>query len=132
MRSLLCPILLLVVAGCNGQGLAPVSGRITLDGRPLANAVVLFEPADDRHNPGMGSTGKTDADGRYELRQIQPDREGAIIGRHRVSIRTAEHREERSSPERLPAMYNTDSKLTCDVPPVGRHDADFNLLSKSH
>jgi hypothetical protein len=123
-------LVLLFVAGCNGQGIVPVSGRITLDGRPLANAVVLFEPNDDRHNPGMGSTGETDADGRYELRQIQPDRAGAVVGRHRVSIRTAVHGKERDGHELIPAVYNTDSKLECDVPSGGRHDADFTLFSK--
>jgi hypothetical protein len=122
---------LLALAGCNGQGIAPVSGQITLDGRPLANAVVLFEPDDDRHNPGMGSAGKTNDDGRYELRQIQPDRAGAIVGRHRVTIRTAVQGEERNGRELLPAKYNTESKLKCDVPSGGRHDADFTLFSKT-
>ena len=40
-----------------------------------------------RPNPGMGSIGKTDSDGLYSLRQIQPDRPGAVIGAHRVTIR---------------------------------------------
>jgi hypothetical protein len=131
MRFLPWLLVPLVVAGCNGQGIAPVSGRITLDGRPLANAVVLFEPNDDRHNPGMGSTGETDAYGRYELRQIQPDRAGALVGRHRVTIRTAVHGKEHNGQELIPRMYNIDSKLECDVPPSGRQDADFTLSSKT-
>ena len=63
----------------NGSGLRrqlrrPVSGRVTLDDQPLANAVVLFEPITGNTNPGMGSVGRTDSDGRFVLRQIQPDR----------------------------------------------------------
>ena len=79
-----------IAAGCDSQLVVPVSGRVTLNGVPVENAIVLFQPFDEvRPNPGTGSTGRTDADGRFTLRQIQPDRPGARPGRHWVTIRQA-------------------------------------------
>jgi hypothetical protein len=124
---------LVLVAGCNGSPVAPVSGRVTLDGAPLANAIVLFQPIHlDKDNTGMGSTGKTDADGRYTLQQIQPRRMGATIGKHRVSITMAPvpgESEVHPSRKPIPAIYNLKTELDCDVPPGGKSDADFDLLS---
>ena len=44
--------------------LVPVSGRVTVDGKPLAVAVVTFLQTDER---GTTSGADTDEDGRYEL-----------------------------------------------------------------
>ena len=126
-------VALILLAGCNNHGIVPVSGRILLDGLPLANVVVQFEPVDDRSNPGMGSVGKTDSNGHYDLRQIQSDSPGAIMGRHRVTLRSAPRgssREDAAEAERIPVEFNRESKLVCDVPAGGRRDADFLLSSK--
>jgi hypothetical protein len=132
MRVFFCFLAISLLAGCEGQTVVPVSGRITLDGQPLANVVVLFEPLGS-DNPGLGSVGKTDSDGRFVLRQIQPDRPGALVGNHRVRIRTAPSgvgREDAVEKERLPAIiYNSESTRTFTVPPGGSSAADFPLLS---
>src|SRR5262249_34965527 len=81
--------LALPAVGCGGgPKVAPVSGRVTLDGQPLAGASVNFQPLSDGNNlnPGPGSYGKTDADGRYSLRVVVDDRPGAFVGKHRVEI----------------------------------------------
>jgi len=56
-------ILAIGVAGCGGGGdgfkVAPVSGVVTLNGTPLANAQVRFQPS-AKGNPGPPSTGETD------------------------------------------------------------------------
>lgn len=128
--------------GCSrGPEYVPVSGQVTLDGKPLAGAVVIFQPvarsADDAG--GFGSSGKTDSDGRYTLRVAGPsDNPGALVGNHRVSITT---RTSESPPgsdeikplkggERVPARFNSESILTLEVPPGGTTSADFTLTSR--
>ena len=58
-------VLLLVLCGCGSSGpeIVPVRGRVTLDGRPLENADVVFQ-AGGANRP---SSGRTDADGSYQL-----------------------------------------------------------------
>ena len=79
---------LVVLAGC-GQGLpvAPASGVVLVDGSPLANVTVMTQPiATNSPNPGPGSFGRTDAEGRFDLELVKPAVRGAIIGEHRVMI----------------------------------------------
>src|SRR5262245_63669140 len=114
MRVTLPLAAVVLLSGCDGRAVAPVSGRVTLDGQPLANVLVVFEPING-NNPGLGSVGRTDADGRFVLRQIQPDRPGALVGQHRVRFRTAPRgiaREDAIEKELLPAAFNKESKLT--------------------
>src|SRR5215207_4472951 len=70
------------VAGCRQSGpeLFPVHGQVTLNGRPLADAGVMFLPAD----MGPSASGTTDSDGHYELMSV--NRIGAIRGTHNVAI----------------------------------------------
>lgn len=128
----LCPM-----SGCGGQPykFAKVSGTVTLDGQPLADARVLFTPT-EKKNPGPSSSATTDASGRYTLAAIsgQP---GAVVGNHRVSITTARgkgsSRDDRGTQavqEILPACYNADTRLSFDVPPGGTDTADWKLARK--
>jgi hypothetical protein len=60
-----------MLSGCGASGdpevatLVPVSGKVTLDGKPLAKTVVLFTPRSG--TPGTGAFASTDADGNYTL-----------------------------------------------------------------
>jgi hypothetical protein len=79
---------LVALAGC-GEGLpvAPASGVVLLDGAPFANVTVISQPiATDSPNPGPGSFGRTDAEGRFDLELVKPAIRGAVIGEHRVMI----------------------------------------------
>jgi len=131
----LFPLLLLVAAGgCGGGGsMAPVSGRVTLAGRPLADAVVTFQPvrAQGAETLNMtGSVGKTDADGRFDLRLIEPDKPGAAVGQHRVSISTASsdatNDAQLPTGERVPPAWR-DGSQTFEVPPGGTAAANFDI-----
>lgn len=134
-----CAALVTLYAGCDrGPATAPVSGKVTLNGKPLANAWVSFQPVAEGNNkdPGRGSSGKTDAEGKYSLRVDEKTR-GAIVGKHRVMIQPAEDGGSggqdadsggpRSKKFYLPSRYNMATTLTCDVPPGGREDANFDL-----
>ena len=110
--------------GC-GQGNRPelgqVNGTVTLDGRPLANATVLFKP-----QTGRGSFGVTDQDGQYELFYIR-DIKGAIVGTHTIRITTAT---ENAAKEAIPSRYNLRSELQRDVE-RGDNTIDLELSSDS-
>jgi hypothetical protein len=136
----LCIALALVVPLLSGCGsatyqTAPVSGRVTLDGQPLAHAAVVFQPvAGKDNNPGPGSGGTTDADGRYTLSVVGTGSRGAVIGKHKVHITLAPTEEDPADdrPKRhkeLPAIYNRKTKLECEVPAGGIDKADFDLKS---
>ena len=65
--------------GRNAYRLADVSGRVTLDGEPLAGGVVSFQPqAAGGSVAGPGATGRIDADGRYRLASIDGG-SGAVV-----------------------------------------------------
>jgi glycine/D-amino acid oxidase-like deaminating enzyme len=130
----------LLAAGCGGASVAPVSGRVTLDGKPLANAAVHFQPkaTENNLNPGPGSDAMTDDNGNFTLKVVTTGQEGAIVGKHRVEIskyaRTREidpTSDQREAPARnlVPAKYNDKTELEFVVPPGGTKEANFNLKS---
>jgi hypothetical protein len=131
---------LLLAAGCGGERVAPVSGRVTLDGRPLANALVTFQPLARGKdvNPGPGSAGKTDADGRYTLQVVGRTAKGAMVGPHRVAIiayardlpRSTNDSNPNLPPPIVPARYHAETELLFDVPPGGTAAADFDLTGE--
>jgi hypothetical protein len=137
MRRLPVFVGLAVLAlGCgDGRRFGTVSGKVTLDGAPLADARVNFQPIGDARNTGIGSFGKTDADGQYTLTLIDEKAQGAIVGKHRVMIRAITSTpdpardDERPSPDRVPPEYNLKSTLTFDVQP-GANTANWELFSK--
>jgi hypothetical protein len=137
MRSLyVFPLLLPLLAGCGGgpYKVAPISGRVTLNGQPLANAAVTFQPSEaGKINPGPGSGAFTDSDGRYTLKLIGTETRGAVLGKHKVRI-TLSHKDDSADdrPKRfkdLPARYNGRTKLEYEVRAGGTDSADFQLTS---
>ena len=130
---------LCVVAGCNSApGVAPVSGKVTLDGKPVANVHVTFQPlaTAGKEDPGVGSYADTDAEGKYTLLTVDADKPGAVAGKHRVECNfkntTDDDREPRfrAPAKKLPEKYNVRSELTFDVPSGGTTEANFDLKSK--
>jgi hypothetical protein len=145
MRTTRYLLILAAALGCSGSKpyrTAAVSGRVTLDGKPLAGARLTFTPertARDGLLSGPESHGETNADGRYSLTTVFKDR-GATVGRNRVMITT--RRLERPSdnpdgpvrevaPEQVPGKYFTEkAPLYFDVPAGGTNSADFELTHK--
>lgn len=123
---------LATVIGCGGGGgasdLGQVTGTITMDGKPLENAEVVFAPP-----TGRPSMGLTDSNGKYELNYIR-DIKGAVPATHKVRITTRpeEVADNYSGPafkEPIPAKYNADTTLTADVK-LGENTFDFELKSR--
>ena len=102
-------IVLAVGCGQDGPKLVPVEGTVTLNGAPVAGALVGFQPDDPMASP---SYGETDENGHYVLK-FTLQREGAMLGTHTVSIST--ENENSRKPETLPPEYNQNSQLKREV-----------------
>lgn len=79
----------IALTGCGDPStkIVPVSGTVTFEGQPLADAEVIFAPMErtDEMNAGPASIGRTDENGRYSL-SLQSGKRGAQVGSHRVGI----------------------------------------------
>lgn len=154
--TILCLCSLLLgsgLAGCGGAPApakgsvrkAPVSGTVTLEGKPLAGAEVYF------YTEKFTGFGKTNAEGKFQLAQ------GAAIGTNKVFISKLEGEpgigasadptlalndpgqvaisvqsgvSGTGAPgETIPAEYNSQAttRLTFEVPEAGAKDANFSL-----
>lgn len=129
---------LLGLTGCGGSRFptAPVSGNVTLDGKPLTNATVSFEPIAKRDDGVAGeiSFGKLDGNGRFTLKTTSGE-SGAVVGNHRVRINTVREKskvdtdEVQPYKEVIPSRYNVETKLQFEVPADGTDVANFELHS---
>jgi hypothetical protein len=72
---------LLAAMGCGGSGptLAPVKGKVLLDGQPLTTGTVSTQPA-----AGRGANGIIHSDGTFTLSSGREP--GALVGTHQVAI----------------------------------------------
>jgi hypothetical protein len=131
----LAVIALAVLAGC-GSGRFPVHGDVTFGGKPVIEGTISFEPAD-----GQGrATGGKIIDGKYELIGNTASQPGKKIVRIFASRKTG--RKVPAGPwappgqtvdeveSYIPAIYNTESTLACEVVAGGSSQIDFNLKSK--
>jgi hypothetical protein len=97
-RAFVLAAVAVLAAGCSGRTgskyaalLVPAAGRVTLEGRPLAAATVLFIPLASAAGQ-VGATAFTDADGRYGAITPLPNTaarrsKGMVPGRYRVVLR---------------------------------------------
>ncbi len=138
-RILVPFVLLSICSGCNDSRfkIVPVSGVVTIDGKPIESAFVSFDPRSTSEDgiAGPGSFGRTDAEGRYKLTTY--DRQnGAVHATHRVAIRTmiAEDGPDGNPRivrrELLPPKFHQRSTLTFEVEDEGTDQANFDLSTE--
>jgi hypothetical protein len=118
-----------------------------MDGKPYPNAVVIFQPMATKGNeaPGRGSSGKTDKEGRFVLKQDGIET-GAVIGKHRVRIVTdgiftgvnpidQEGGSDDYTPpgsvkaDPIPAEWHGNSTKEFDVTAKGTDQANFDIVT---
>jgi hypothetical protein len=128
-------LLVAICAGCGGPKFVPVSGVVTLDGQPVANAGVMFLPVDK--GPACGGT--TNADGKFDI--MTTNRRGVAPGPYHVTVTKREVSGRgmfdtagpKTSTTRwiVPERYSnvSSSKLEADVKP-GAHDFVFELTTR--
>ena len=136
-------VVVLATVGCGDDlNVVPVSGRITVDGKPFAGAHINTQPvASDMENPnpGPGSFGTTDTDGRYTLELATPSEPGAVVGKHRVTIimekdaHTDNPADDRYHPPsvQLPPWFGDGKSIFIEVPEGGTDSANLELSTKA-
>jgi hypothetical protein len=129
---------LLLALGCGGRKVAPVSGKVTMNGVALKGATVNFQPIapEGSREAGPGSYGKTDDKGEFTLKTDRGE-DGAWVGWHRVRITimkqevgTGDERPPRGGwplAEQIPDRYNEKSDMTFEVKADGPNKANFPL-----
>src|SRR3954465_5970917 len=98
----------LLVAGCNQSDTVPVTGTLTLNGRPVENGEVMFNPAPDK--PGRMISAHTDSNGHFTLETARPG-DGAAPGEYVVTLG------EYYPPGKAPAMPKGGGLLPSRFPP---------------
>ena len=143
-----CALVLLSLAGCGGgPKIVSTSGVVKLNGKPYKNAIVSFQPIGSKGNPnpGRGSVGVTDENGRYSL-TYDGEQPGALVGLHRIRIFTkmgseipdtegdpaaaAEQAAKGKKPrliEPIPVEWNENSSKEFEVPASGTDQANFDI-----
>ena len=126
---LMMALMLQVGCGPSGPDIARVQGTVTMDGKPLPNAIIMFGPVG-----GRPSVSETDANGKYVL-EFSGGRKGAIPGINRVEINTgrlAYEKDGKNYPavkESVPVQYNRLTTLEFNVEAGKNNTADFALKS---
>lgn len=129
----------LALGGCGGATddlpRQAVSGRVTLDGKPLARASIAFNP--EANSPNAVAVGGTVSNGSYSI----PKASGPTPGTYRVTIFAGS--EEDGAPrdeapgmppkpvkDPVPAKYNVQTTLKATVAEGQSNTFDFELDSK--
>ena len=140
-------LMLAIARGCGGgrdpslPDLMPVSGTVTLDGEPLANALITFLPVGSTR--GQSCYGVTDPSGRYELMENErvkgaPEGEFSVLVNKWVMPDGSDFPRDSTvsamdagAVELLPPRYSAEglSQLTATVTASGG-TIDFELTSK--
>ena len=130
-------LLLAALAGCgpgNPLGRKAISGKVTLDGKPLEQGNIAFQPLAAKGT----STGGVIASGSYSIKTDK----GLPPGKYRVRINAAAAASpvdpnQPPGPAAAPAAsplippkYNTQSQLECEVTEARPNQFDFDLYSK--
>jgi hypothetical protein len=117
--------------GCGGVKYYSVTGKVTLDGEPLAEATIAFVPVSAEG--GIRTMAFTDEQGYYSLYQTFKQ-SGAPAAKYRVAISTFFDGTPEAEPpipprpERVPMKYNRETELIREVKP-GENVIDFELDS---
>jgi hypothetical protein len=135
--------------GCSpapsGPALVPVEGVISLDGKPLGGADIMFVPQGD--TKGQGGVGRSETGGKFELLSQDRKRKGTPVGSYRVIINklvkpdgsdfipdpNAGPMDTGGFKELLPTAYSDmgQTRLEAVIPDGGKKDIEFKLNSKA-
>lgn len=107
-----CLLAIIPLSGCGGAGrpkLKQVTGTVTLDGAPLADATVVFQPVDvDGGKYQRPSRGTTDANGKFDVATYGTG-DGLPLGKYNVGV------QKREVVGELPEDFNTENEAAFDI-----------------
>lgn len=128
----------LVAAGCgNGSSefeIVPVRGVVTIDGKPLANAKIIFAPEN-----GPSANAESDSNGAFVL-SSQGEGDGAVVGHHTVTVtaRGSSHEDMKGSPlmpvpgqSLIPAKYEDPTTSGLEFEVIDGKDNSFEIQLSS-
>ena len=120
--SLMAGTAFLLVTGCGPSGPAtyPVTGTITMDGKPIADATIAFVPMGGESDGRKTASGRTDAQGMYALTTFAKD-DGALAGEYGIKVEKYEGGNEGDQVASDPndASQNLDNYENAYKPDVG-------------
>jgi hypothetical protein len=138
---LACCLVAVVLGGCGGSGprRAPVAGKVTIGGQPLAKGRILFIPEAPNAGP---ATSAAIVGGAYQI----PQAEGAVIGRNRVEVEAewnlgfaiddeaayAKRGGRPLPPNPIPPQYNRESTLVADIKAGQDNTFDITIPGARH
>ncbi len=123
LKSLSLIVAVAWLAGCAPSDQPPlgrVTGKVTLDGQPLAGVIVNFQP-----ESGRVATAETDAQGKYDLVYVYGTN-GTKVGKNTVSFRWPDGSEGKKP---LPKKWTGTGGEVVEVK-SGRNTMDWELSSK--
>lgn len=150
--TLFVSLVALLTAGCGGgeddidkrlamlDAAVPAGGIVKIDGKPLAEVVVVYFPDEEGGAPGHG---ETDEEGRFSL--TTASRPGAVPGKYRVTLSYLVATDGRvlgleprsglvpdpavaSASEKIPPQFSNLAKTTLTaVVPSGGGEAEFHI-----
>ena len=130
-------VLLLTLSACESDGIGktvPVKGKVTVNGKALANASVVYWPDEAKGNKlsaNLLPTGKTAEDGTYDL--VTKGKPGAPPGAYKVTV-NAHTEVDSTKPETakklVPDKYTSKEKTpleknVADGAAAGTYDLDL-------
>lgn len=125
-------LLLLLVSiglwGCSrGDGLviAPVEGKIVMNGKPLPDVGVTFLP----DGAGPSASGNTNENGEFTLRTAEPG-DGAVVGSHKVVLGPAQEGPRKPGSATIPNKYGSPTTTDLSVEVVAGKTHAFTLELK--
>jgi hypothetical protein len=131
--TVLCTAILF--AGCggatNGPATFPVSGKVTWDGKPLAEGNIVFR---DAENKAVSAAGKIE-DGEFSFKAVAGSKKVVITASREVPGKTAVGGAPDEPPvpaieQYIPANYNEKTTLDAVVSDSGSNEYEFDLNSK--
>lgn len=128
VRRTLPPVVfltLLALVGCQSKPrVVPVSGTVTVDGRPLAEGVLYFKTVQ------TGALERFEVkDGKFEGKAAEGERRVEISATRMKSV-MIDGKPVDVPDNYLPARYNLDSTLTATVTVPGPNEFAFDLTTK--
>lgn len=128
--SVLALAVFLLMVGCGkltDPSTVEVTGRVTIDGKPVEGVIIQFEPDESGIKPGKkappSAFGTTDADGRYRAFRTGSKAYGAVVGLNNVRVTVPE-----GSTAKVHPRYMADNAFWHEIGP-GPTVVDLDLVA---
>jgi hypothetical protein len=116
-------VVVLACIGCNSSE-SSVSGSVTVDGQPLKEGDIIFEPADGQGSPAAGKI----VDGKYSIK-IAPGNKKVRINASRPAKKPDPVMGAAARESMIAKEFNEQSTLTADVKGGKQEGVNFEVKS---